>query len=606
MPAGDTTPSPAPSAPRRGRRVLVLVGLLACWFVSAGAVFRPLVDLPSADRPTLARILVPGGEEPRLLGGGMDLLGTLWTFDRVARMLEGRSSTVHADVYAPVGWDQGAAEGFAWLDAVLAWPLVITMGIPAFYHVHLLLLLVAVQASAWLVLRAEASGGERVDAPAVGSGAALVLSCLLVHVPLLERELLEGRSTQVHLVLPLLFLLVVVRLERAVGRTEGRSVVGLAAGAGVLLGASCYVYWFHALAFALLGAGWLALGRDGPWRRRGLGVGGMALVAALVAAGPAWRLVGPLLGGDGGTWIPDLAAPPTWAVDLGPFGLGIRGQPSVDLLRPAEVLDALLGPGIPLLLVLAAAGLCFVPGARACRRWTLVSVALLPLGLGPLVGVGGTTLPAPLGLLQVVLPPLARCHDPERLLVAPLVGLLAAVAAGCATVATRQVPTAGLGLAVVLAVGAGATVRRPALSMPTSTFPTRGFWAELPHRHPGGIIQVPLSSSNEDYAFQVVHRQPLLGGPGIRGVGIRPEAHVRYCAENGLLRAFEALAAGSPTVPAATSSDLVRLRADGFRVVVVHAPRSVAPVEQYEALLGTTAWRRGLYAALPLPEAVLP
>ena len=83
--------------------------------------------------------------DPLLLGSGVDLLGTLWTFDTVSRMLQGTAGVINPDVFAPIGWDQGAAQAYAWLDAVLAYPLVVRLGDPWFYNLYVVIVLLCTQ-----------------------------------------------------------------------------------------------------------------------------------------------------------------------------------------------------------------------------------------------------------------------------------------------------------------------------------------------------------------------------------------------------------------------------------------------------------------------------
>ena len=511
----------------------------------------------AATVPALAQIRVGQGTDGWVvLGQGIDLVGTLWTYEHVDRMLTGQAGTLREDVFVPQGLDLGVAQGLAWLDAVMAWPLLRLLGVPGFYNPWILTLLALDHLAITLLLR-------RLRAP---WGVALGLSACVVLSPFVARELFEGRPTQVHLIFHAAFLASVAALLQG-----HRQPLRVGALGGLALTAACLVYWFGAMGVGLLGAAVWATGlllgppsaeeqgpapalRQGQGRSEALR-GGLALAAttSLTALAVSW---------------PVLQA------------LSARAQ----ALPVASARDALPlfatfeRAGIPLSLVLGA-GLLLVLGAAQGRAreslpWLVGTLLLGALPLGAWVEVRGVDLPGPLALLHHVMPWFRRLQSPERLAVVPLLGLvcLAAPAAGALATSTRRTRLLGA-LALVMAVGTWSELRgrdrkwQPRVS--TDLLVEAPFYRELAARWPGGIIDVPLLSSNDAYAYQLVHGLPVLGGPGISGPHTRPAAHVEWVEANSFLQALEVVAGGEEA-PAFRSEDRRAVYAAGFRTVVVH------------------------------------
>ena len=103
----------------------------------------------------------------------------------------------------------------------------------------------------------------------------------------------------------------------------------------------------------------------------------------------------------------------------------------------------------------------------------------------------------------------------------------------------------------------------------------------------GGIIDVPLHTSERSYIQSVYHGKPLLGGPGM--ISVRPLAHQRYCSRNSLLRRLETMAEKG-TSGSFKEEDRQKLIDDGFALVVIDLNKSKASKEEYQNLLGTVSW----------------
>ena len=279
------------------RRLLPeLLAALLVSLITAGGLLLDSVEPARKQGLSLADIFLGHDERVVLVGTGVDLVGTVWTFDRVHRMLTGQSSIHDPTVFAPVGLDTGAAQGFAWLDAAFAAPLTHLLGAAGGYNLWLLFALVATQLACFALMRQ------------VGAAlpVALGFSVVAVGNPFVFNEVILGRPTQVTLVFHALFFLFTHRML-ARGRWHDGAI------AGAFLAASCYVYWFGGVAIGITGAAaatlHLLLVKE---RRREIVIAGLALCAAamLLTVLPTWRLSGAVLSGEGASWIYDLSRQP--------------------------------------------------------------------------------------------------------------------------------------------------------------------------------------------------------------------------------------------------------------------------------------------------------
>lgn len=585
----------APWARRLGGALLLIFACLA----TAWSFFLPALDrlAPRADGPVAALhdALLPDADGPvACIGAGVDQQGTVWTFAQVARMLEGRATLFHPDLFYPVGWDQGGAQGFAWLDAVTAWPLVHGLGEIAFYNLYIFLMLALTQLAVVALCR-EAGAPWPL---------AFALSLIALWNPFAIAEIAQGRPTQIHLIFHALFLLFVLRLARPEPRPVRDGVL-----AGLCLAAAGYVYWFSAVAVGVVGAVGLLLHiLAHPRRWRGPVLGGLLLTAtaAALVVLPTWRVSGAVLFGDASSVIQSLTRAPHGEISLGPLTLKIMTiRYRVSSL--SELWSALTSTGMPgLAVALGAAALAVPLGWRRTLPWALAGLLTVGFPLGSGFRYNDHLLPTAFGATEWLLPALDRCYRAERTLVGPLLGLLAAAAMGggalLAGVPAKARAAAPWGAAALVALFAWS-------GRPVQGKIYVGNWMEPPvyaaaaSQLPGAIIDVPLNESGLTYVYQLNHGQPLLGGPGVDGPLTRPAEHLAYCQRNSLLAALETLAAGANTMPSYTWADANQLWQDGFRVVVVHLERSSANGYAYRALLGT----QPIYidprnVAFPLPD----
>ena len=533
------------------RRLPEVLAALLVSVVTAGGLLLD-ATAPARDRGmSLSEIFFGTGDQVVLVGTGVDLLGTVWTFDRVHRMLTGQTGIIDPNVFAPFGMDTGAAQGFAWLDAALAAPLTHLLGAAGAYNLWLLLILVATQLACFALMR-------QVGAPPV---AAVALSTVAVANPFIFNEVILGRPTQATLLFHALFLLFTHRML-----TRGSWRSGLLAGG--FLAASCYIYWFGAIAVGLTAAVaaalHLALVRD---HRRSILIAGLVLcgTALLLTVLPTWRLSGAILRGDGATWIADLSRAPRTLLDLGLFRLQTRGE-WLHINHPFELHRRLVEIQLPwtLLAVLALA----IPRDRSAAAWWLSGWFALTIPLGSAVIVGGTGMLTGLGVAELLFPPIVRCHHIERLVVA---AILVGSMVGAMALSHIRHPVLLWGLSLLIGTAALTEAHQRTTGRMRITDRIQ-LTEQVAAVVPGGIIDVPLEASNETYFRQIFHHQPLLGGPGINGPFTRSPDHTTYCNSNTVLAALESIARGRP-MPDFTPEDLKQLQDDGFQVIIVHQTR---------------------------------
>lgn len=505
-------------------------------------------------------------------GAGVDRDGTLFFIDWLAAAAARPALGHEPRLYAPMGWDAGAATGYAWADLVPA-AVARALGVQAgvVWSGHLLWTVGSSAAAvAWMARRA----GAR---PA---GAALLGTLAALH-PLVARELGEGRPTQAWLAPA------AVLFGLALAGRRGAS----AAAAGVALAVACLSYWFVGAA-AGLAVGWALLsGLGQPGRCAGaLRAAGVAAVGVGAVSVLAWPAVAPWLPGSGAS--PDAAwARPPWAhIDLGLLRLPVRRPGSV--ASPVEA-AAVHADALPVeWLALGGLGLL-----AARRRWAALAWLVLACGvtLAPWLRWPGGGAPTGAWLLDLVFPPLARNRWPDRLFPVPLL-----VAVWLAARGLGPHPRLLAALAAV-ALLARATTWEP---LPTQAPPDPAALTAVLSAGPGGLIDVPLSRAERTYPLVLTHGRPLLGGPGLARV--RPPAHTAWCAANPLLAGLEALAAGHAPAIAWSPADAAALRDAGFGLIVVWTDEARAPVARFAAWLGAPPTTRAGPAAVWRLDAVRP
>lgn len=580
-------------SPAAGRLAWSGVVALAC--LATGLVFflPGWSELTPPDQGLLeqvASVFWRLDQPERYVGRTIDLYGTLWTFDFVARWLGGQVPTVNPEVFAPMGFDQGVTQGYAWLDGILALPLVRLLGIAAFYNLYILAL-VWINTLVLHLLYREA-------------GASRVLSLGLAVATSLNGftwgEIQQGRSTQAHWIFHALSLLFLVRLLRGRGRPWLQGLLS-----GACLAAACFVYWFGAIAVGLLQALAVAIHLLAFRPRKPVFLGGLVLGAttALLTIVPTWRLSSHVLGGGSSDWYRLRAIRTLDVPFLGTVPSYSSGLTTVE--KPLDLWNAYVALGAPWpLLVAGLLTLILVWGTRRHLPWLVATLLLVTLPLGGTMVTMGRGWVTAMSLVEQVFSPMARCQVPGRMLVGPLLGLGMALASAAVTWEAWRHPVSrllSLGLAVLLVWGAVPRWQGP---LPTMDLEPEPIYMAAASRWPGGIIDVPLRSSASTYIQQIFHRQRLLGGPGVDGFTTRSMDHVQYCAANPVLKALEALGEGVGTPPEFALSDLDKLLQDGFTVVMVN-PSSRAPYHQVAAFLGLPFVRSGNHAAIPLNPSAM-
>ena len=99
-----------------------------------------------------------------------------------------------------------------------------------------------------------------------------------------------------------------------------------------------------------------------------------------------------------------------------------------------------------------------------------------------------------------------------------------------------------------------------------SSFVVDEFRISTANAYPGGMIDVPLSRSENTYVQQLFHKQPLLGGPGLNRV--QPPEHQIYCDENPLLKGLIQLEQIGQTSVTFSNLDIQQLIDDGFTTII--------------------------------------
>jgi len=535
--------------------------------------------LPAAERNDVTLFELFSGRSDWLIGGGIDLAGTLWTFDHaVTRLTDDLPLHAPVPMFQPLGFDVAQAQGMAWMDAWMAAPLIKLFGLTGAYNLHLLLTLALTFGASYALVRATG----------VSVPWALALAHSVLVNPLVAKEILEGRPTQVHLVFHALFLLALLAVAR-------RWLPPVRGGllAGLCLAAACLVYWFTGAAVGIAGAvvmsAWILSQRRGELVLSGLAVCAGAMLPIVVMT---WPVLGSLASTEGGQT----------PIALGPFTVSTLAGPW-KLESPVELWQAWrkAGLAVPLLAVGVVTSL-LTPGRKGALPWLLAALATLTMLWGPLLQIGDWLVPTASGIVQQVWPPMGRGHQAARFLVAPLLCLAVAAGVGIGALERSHQRLRWPLLAGALALALWPVERailegaRP-LSQPMSA---PNFYETLGGLGIGGIIDVPLDESHRDFVHQINHGLPLLGGMGIRGPNTRPAGHASLVATNSVYGALDDIRLGR-TPRSMQDEDLATLREAGLGIVVVHAPATKREAD-FRAVLGTPVARQRKRIAWALPE----
>jgi hypothetical protein len=164
----------------------------ALWFFP---VFWDLAPEESSFLPALFEVFFQTSELEFYLGEGVDPLGTAWLVPTVEGMLSNGNAMLK-DLYAPMGYDIGMAEGYAWADLLPMIPIAGLIGFPGYYNLQILLTLFLTSLSCTLLFRSLK----------IGIWPALALANLAVVHPFGVGEVAYGRPTQMHWLFPRIFL----------------------------------------------------------------------------------------------------------------------------------------------------------------------------------------------------------------------------------------------------------------------------------------------------------------------------------------------------------------------------------------------------------------
>jgi hypothetical protein len=581
----------------RTRNWLGAAAIAACslWFgwLWFSPVFWQLAEGERTFSGGLESVFFRNDVRENFLGTSLDLQSTIWVFNKVDAILKGQEGSILPGIYFPFGFDLGMNEGFAWADALFALPLLWWIGSPGFYNLHVLVTLVLSYAGCMVLYR-------KAGAPlSIAIGLALVS----VTSPFARQEILQGRVTQMHWILPCIYLFSLFKLLEPGPKPRWAAIGGLSA-AG-----SCLVYWFGGVAVGFSGAiAFVAalLFRKKRLKRILLGI----LLAATTVAIPlavTWRVSSRILQGEGSELYSHMQAEPQYTVDLPfltiPVQKFLRVGSGEDLWRLAThsmMPLSLLGVGL----------LCFLLpwGWRRRWPWTLAMLVAIGIPVGPALIWDGGWLLTGHALLQAVFPPLLRCAFPHRMVVAPilLIGIFAAMALGDAAGRIRNplFRTGAVLLATALLFGMGMKEFPVPWSTPTSHMGMDFTLLQATKEWPGGIVTIPIEKgAGNEHIQQMYHRQPILVGPGMDVV--RPEGHKEYCEDNSLLRGLERMATEKmDSPPTYSQSDLRQLWDDGFRLVYIETRRTKSASSLFQDFLGTDGiyQQGGGQLAIPIPD----
>ena len=539
----------------------------SCWLF-VRPVFWTLSGPVSSFSEGIERIIFREDGQGLLVGGGIDLIGTLWIFSNARSIFEGAQETYLTDIYAPIGFDLGMNTGFAWADAALSWPIMNALGEQNFYNAHVLFTLFISQIGVYLLLRAWKT-------PILIS---LLLMSFVVINPFTIEEIYQGRPTQAHLFFHALFLLSMTKIIQKKGWIW--SLIG-----ALSLASACLVYWFSGAAVGFCGLLMYAFFARSRTRSLSklilLGTGAISIVLAAT-----WRVSKDFLLGSGGMQFAQLRRPPADDINLGILNIPLQKWQYISSWPDAaSLLDTLLFPFV--LIPLACTAALLHP--KRIRSLLFLFIAITIPIEGAIVLQNGVWFPTGYAFLHSIFPPLPRCTVPHRMMVAPLLIFLVMIGMGLHASLQRlhsfffrQIIIGSLCFGLYQSIQSAVPTSK---NTNISRHAIDQSYVQYSTKYPGGIIDVPLIASEKTYVQQRHHKQKIIGGPGQDSV--RPHTHRRYYQKNSFLLSLESLAekGKSRTIK---EKDKVQLWNDGFRLLVVHMNLSKATQEEYEELLGTS------------------
>lgn len=547
---------------RYPKTILFLCSLLLSWLW-----FRPVFWNMTEEQDLWSGILdifILPSEPEYMLGAGIDQLGTFWIFAQLPEIWK-NSSSVLPMIYYPTGWDLGQHTGFAWLDGILSLPLQYVLGVPYFYNLHIALTL---SLSIWGI---SLLGHQSKLSP--------ILSLTIAYLGFFHSfsylEIGMGRPTQVFWLFSCLFLYALLQFQ------QKKTCFWMTAIAFSLV-CSCFVYWFGGVAVGFCGA--IVYLVDSMLKKQKLSTLGFALYGSLLSIGLAllftWRVTSLMLQGQGGSLFPELEKTPLFVLDYG-FRIPIYHKIVVHSFAQLQRLFVQVH-GSWLLGYLALFSVLIPYGWKKRLPWFVGWLMSLGLPLTGLIEYKGSMFITGQTWLQIIFPPLLRNENPERMLVAPT--LFSAVLVILVLSEIKKSHLISFLIAVsLLLISKQSPPKSSALQV--SSFVQDEFLLEITQRYQGGIIDIPLSRSENNYVQQLFHHQPVLGGPGLNRV--QPEAHLQYYQANSFFQALETWANTSSKPTDWKNEDLEQLISDGFSVILFDPHNSKMTTQELEYFLGT-------------------
>lgn len=483
-----------------------------------------------------------------------DMISNHWLYRWVADRLLAGAGLLHNDrYYLPVGdapWLAGNGSDAipaAILAAVLPWPLSVT---------------------AWCALTLVLNGlGGYALARAAGARVpgALVAGAVIVLSPYVAYELSGMRLAQAPLYWMAFFLAAWLRMLQH--PTWRRAVA-----AGLLFGASAFVYWYYGLWMALLGA-------------------------ALFFSRPRWRALAVFVPTALCGTLPFLAVflhhwaeIPGTVGDAFPHPLSVHASLpfffpfwATDGVHPAQVLP---------LVLLALVGLGWWlsrpepgPARRAWWVWLCGALIFGALCLGPLLCLpdgSASAVPGPYRFVYASLGVLRRFWWPYRHIAVVLLCLVPIAAAGLDGLEVRLARRLGraagpllVGLAVaVLPFDQG--LRGAPVGVHASWWQAPEGYRRLAELEGDAMIELPLTPamarSQQTLSYQWIHRKKLVNGHAMWVERVRPDAWDAWVAENSLLAGLQAFERGEADgTIAVRPADVQALLDLGVRYLVVNS-----------------------------------
>ena len=571
---------------------LLLVCVPALW---AWLWFYPIFWKLSPDNynfySAFVHVFFTDNTKEYFIGDTTDLQGTIWNFNHFASILNGSNSSFVSEIYYPTGFDWGVNEGFAWADALLAYPYVWWLGTLGFYNFHIFLTL-------WINGILFTQLYRKLGVPIF---LALGLSCISLFQDFTQEEIFHGRPTQIHWWFHALFLYSVVQL------LEKEATKRWAFFAGIALAGACLTYWFGGasvgLTCTIVCLIHLAQNiKNTDIMRKNIAHAGILSATAIgICIVCTWRLsayylfgISPLEG-EAQLFVNTQETVWTnWHI-LGrdiPLTTHTAVTSWVDLQRAFGRLY------IPKILWILWGISWFPLDFRKRLPWLIGSFFAIGIPMSAVLQFGSWWLPTSNAWLQVVFPPMERCGFPDRLVVAPIITMTISCAMFVQSV-WKRLPTSKmlsslpikasfviLGIDIIcggwlMNVG----IQNIPRNTPVSSLQGDRDLIEQTQRYPGAIVYVPVESSGNAFVQQLFHKQPLATGPGAEIV--RPKKHIEYYANNSLLVALEMLAKEkNPLQPVYKEEDKQQLIQDGFSLIQIDLRHSASSAQEYQALLG--------------------